>query len=85
MVTYQIIQWLVVLIGIGIAGFPICFSMMRYLPDKGLAFSRIAFLVLFGFFYWLACSLGIIGNNAGGILIIFLPLFIFSVFLWVKN
>ena len=81
----EILNWLLVLLGFGFFGFPVCFFMMKNLPGRGAAYGRIVSLVVFGFCYWLLCSLGVIGNNLGSALMILIPFVGLTIYLWTKN
>ena len=81
----EILNWLLVLLGFGFFGFPVCFFMMKNLPGRGAAYGRIVSLVVFGFCYWLLCSLGVIGNNLGSALMILIPFVGLAIYLWTKN
>ncbi len=85
MVTAEIIKWFAVLLAFEAAGFPFCFKFLKNLPEKGVAFSRTIGLVIFGYFFWLFCSLGFIQNNIGGILTILFPFGFTSIYLYLKQ
>jgi uncharacterized membrane protein len=62
------VWWLIILI-IGLIGWPIAFSLLRFLPDRGFAFARpVGFLVI-GYILWLGGSFRLLQNNLGGILV----------------
>ncbi len=84
MVWAEITNWLIVLIGFGLIGLPICFCILRNLPGRGIAFSRIAALILFGFIYWISGSLGLTGNTLGSALVVLIPLVALSLKLWLR-
>ncbi len=66
--TPILIWWLVILI-IGLIGWPIAFSWLRFLPDRGFALARpVGFLVI-GYILWLGATFRLVQNNTGGILV----------------
>ncbi|MHC1770203.1 MAG: DUF2298 domain-containing protein [Flexilinea sp.] len=81
----EILKWLFVLFGFGILGYSISFQFLRFLPDRGFGFSLPVGLIISGYFYWLLCCLGMIGNNSGGIFIALMITVIISALFWKKN
>jgi YYY domain-containing protein len=63
------ILWYLTLTLLGLLTFPLAHRLFPALKDRGYALSRAAGLLLWGFFFWLLASLGIIQNNPGGILL----------------
>jgi YYY domain-containing protein len=63
------VRWWVVLMILGAVATPLLYVLLRPLPDRGYAFSKMAGLLLVGYLFWLAGSLGFLGNNVGGILL----------------
>jgi uncharacterized membrane protein len=55
----QVLQWWLVLFGIGVAFFPICSRLFRRFFDKGYAFSKVLGMISAVYLSWLAISLGI--------------------------
>lgn len=62
-------RWWLVLMMLGAAATPLAFTLLQRLPDKGYAFSKMLGLLLVSYLFWLLGSLGIVGNNLGGILL----------------
>ncbi len=60
--------WYLISTLLGIIALPITFKLFQKVPGKGYALVRIFGLLLTGFISWVLGSLGILGNNAGGIL-----------------
>jgi YYY domain-containing protein len=54
---------------LGAAVTPLLFYLLRWLPDRGYAFAKIAGLLLVAFVFWLLASLGFLSNTTGGILL----------------
>jgi YYY domain-containing protein len=67
-------RWWVVLLLLGAAAMPLTTQLLRRLPDRGYAFSKMIGLLVVSYLFWLAASLGIAGNNYGGILLAVLGL-----------
>ena len=63
------IRWWAVLMVLGTAVFPFTFVFFKRLPDRGYAFTKMMGLLLVSYLFWLSGSLGILGNNLGGILV----------------
>jgi YYY domain-containing protein len=66
--TPVIIWWLVVFI-FGLIGWPMAFSLLRFLPDRGFVFARPVGLLLSGYLLWLGASFRLLQNNPGGIIV----------------
>ncbi len=62
------LRWWLVLMVLGTAVFPLTFTLFRRLPDRGYAFTKMLGLLLASYLFWISGSLGILGNNLGGIL-----------------
>ncbi len=63
-----LIWWLITLI-IGLVGWPLAYSWLRFLPDRGFAFVRPVGLLLTGYLLWLGGTFRLLQNNAGGTII----------------
>ena len=63
------ILWYLTLTLLGLLTFPLAYRLFPALKDRGYALSRTAGLLLWGFFFWLLASLGVIQNDVGGILL----------------
>ncbi|HUF38056.1 MAG TPA: DUF2298 domain-containing protein [Anaerolineales bacterium] len=66
--------WYLALTGLGLAAFPLCFALLPGLADRGYAFSRILGLLVWGYFYWMGGSLGLLPNNFGALVFTFAAL-----------
>ncbi|HUM71897.1 MAG TPA: DUF2298 domain-containing protein, partial [Chloroflexota bacterium] len=51
-------------------------------PDRGYAFSKLLGLLLTSYLFWLLSSLGVLGNNLGGILVGLLVVAALSIWAW---
>lgn len=74
-VTPIIIWWLISLL-FGLAGWPLAFSLLRHLPDRGFAFARPVGLLFTGYLLWLGGTFRLLQNNLSGILIALLIILI---------
>ena len=63
------IRWWAALTVLGLAALPLVYTLLRRLPDRGFAFLRPAGLLLVGYVFWLAGTLGFTGNDGGGIVL----------------
>ena len=64
----------------GWLAFPLAYRMLPALTGRGLILTRILGLLLWGYFFWLLATLGLLPNNPGGIL--FALLLVIVVSLW---
>lgn len=65
---FAALRWWAALTLVGIAITPLCLTLLRYLPDRGYAFVKMAGLLLLSYLFWILGSLGLLANNLGGIL-----------------
>ncbi len=63
------IAWYFAISLVGILAFPIIGRYFQRLPDRGYAFSRTAGILFLSYIFWILCSLGLIRNSLGGVLI----------------
>ena len=63
------ILWYLTLTLLGLLTFPLAHRLFPALKDRGYTLSRALGLLLWGFIFWLLASLGVIQNDAGGILL----------------
>ena len=63
------LRWWAALTALGLVALPLIYTVLRPLPDRGYAFVKPAGLLLVGYVFWLAGSLGLGANNGGGILL----------------
>src|SRR5262245_15824963 len=69
--TPILIWWLVILI-FGIVGWPLAFSLLRYLPDRGFALARPLGLMVVGYLLWLGATFHLLQNNVGSTVVVML-------------
>lgn len=67
--------WYFILLVLGLSVFPITFVLLKHLPDKGYAFSKILALLLLGYFSWI---FGYISFGLGTIIFSFILLLAIS-------
>lgn len=65
--VYVLSWWLIAQI-LGWAALPIAYRTLRWLPDRGYAFSKPLGLLLASYILWLSASTGFLRNETGGIL-----------------
>jgi len=63
-----LLWWLVVQV-VGLLALPLSYRVFKGLPDRGFAFARPLGLLLAGYVFWLAGSLGLLRNNLGGVIV----------------
>ena len=68
MITPVLIWWLIILI-FGLVGWPLAFSLLRHLPDRGYVFARPMGFLIIGYILWLGATFRLLQNNLGGIFI----------------
>lgn len=67
-----VLSWWLLASLAGLAALPLCFSLLRALPDRGYTLARALGLLLTGFVFWLGVSLGLLANASGSILLAWL-------------
>ena len=67
MVTFLL--WYICITLIGLVTFPLAYKLLPALADRGYALSRTLGLLVWGYFFWLLASLGILRNDIGGLLL----------------
>jgi len=63
------VRWWAVLTLLGLVAWPLIFTLLRPLADRGYAFVKMAGLLLVSYVFWLTGSLGLADNNGGGVLL----------------
>jgi YYY domain-containing protein len=66
---FSFLLWYLTLSLLGLLTFPLAYRLLPALSDRGYAISRALGLLLWGFGFWLAASLGLIRNEIGGLLL----------------
>ncbi|MDX1435830.1 MAG: DUF2298 domain-containing protein, partial [Anaerolineales bacterium] len=78
----EFIFWYLVVTLIGLAAFPLLFTLLPGLPGRGYGFSRAAGLLLWGYGYWLLASFNLTLNDLGGAVLAFGALVLLGVWAW---
>jgi YYY domain-containing protein len=78
-----VFSWWLIMQVLGWAALPTCMRLLRWLPDRGYAFSKSVGLLLASFILWIGASSGFLRNDVGGILLSVLILAGFSA--WVAQ
>lgn len=73
-VLVQALVWYAALGLVGLLALPLSAYMLRFLPDRGLAFARPVGLVIAGYAFWLLATLGVVQNDTGGVVVALLLL-----------
>ena len=63
-----LLPWYLTISILGWLSFPLAYRLLPALSDRGYAVSRALGLMIWSYFFWLLASLGILRNNAGGLL-----------------
>jgi YYY domain-containing protein len=61
-----VLLWYLIATLAGLAAFPLAYSLLNGLPDRGYAIARSLGLLLWSFAFWLLGSLGVLRNDLGG-------------------
>ncbi|RMG85992.1 MAG: hypothetical protein D6712_08490 [Chloroflexi bacterium] len=75
--------WLLVTLA-GIAAWPLCIRLLNGLPDKGYIFARAIGLLLVGFVFWFAASIGLLNNSSGSIIVAWATVLIISLLAYLR-
>ena len=63
------VRWWIAFLLISTAVFPLSFHLFHRLPDKGFAFTKPLGLLIISYLFWMLGTLGITGNDMGGVLV----------------
>jgi YYY domain-containing protein len=75
---FAAVRWWAALMGLGLAALPFTWTLFRSLPDRGYAFTKLVGLLLVSYLFWILGSLGLWGNQVGGILAALLGVIAFA-------
>jgi YYY domain-containing protein len=75
----SVLIWFLMISLLGWVSFPIAFKVLRKLPSRGFILSKAVGLLLWGFFFWILVSLGLLQNDLAGQLVAFLILISLSI------
>ncbi len=79
---WMVVRWWLALLVLGTAVTPFTLHILHRLPDRGYAFAKLLGLLLTSYLFWLFGSLGILGNNLGGILVGLVVVVGLSIWAW---
>ncbi|MBX3060070.1 MAG: hypothetical protein KF770_26740 [Anaerolineae bacterium] len=79
---WMVVRWWLALLVLGTAVTPFTLHILHRLPDRGYAFAKLLGLLLTSYLFWLLGSVGLLGNNLGGILVGLLAVIGLSVWAW---
>jgi YYY domain-containing protein len=82
---WMIFQWWLLATLAGVAVLPLCLRLLHALPDKGVLLARAAGLLLTGFVFWLLAAVGLMRSNAGGVVVAWLVVLIFSLVIYFRE
>ncbi|NUM47040.1 MAG: hypothetical protein HUU38_20260 [Anaerolineales bacterium] len=74
----SIFLWYLTLSLLGLITFPLAFWLLPGLPDRGYALSRTLGLLMWAYVFWMLASLGVLGNNPGGLVFALIVVLILS-------
>jgi len=78
---WNLLTWYVILVGLGWLTFPLTYTLLNKLSDRGYSLSRTLGFLLWGYIFWMLTSIGILQNHPGGIA--FALVIIFGASFWV--
>lgn len=75
----RFLSWYLVISVVGWVSLPIVYRLLPNLVSKGFALARPLGLLVWGYLFWMLCSLGVLQNNTGGVVLAFALLIALSV------
>lgn len=81
----RFLSWYLAISVLGWVSLPIVFRLLPNLASKGFALARPLGLLVWGYLFWLLCSLGVLQNNIGGVVLAFGLLIALSVWSCAKG
>ena len=63
------ILWFLIMMLVGWCAFPLTFRLFPAFIDRGYSLARILGLLIWGYLFWVLACLGIVQNDAGGLLL----------------
>ena len=77
--------WLLTILLLGVISFPLGYSVLPNLKDRGYAVSKVLGLLLWGYLFWLLSMFGITGNNLGGVIFALMLVLILNGWLYFRH
>lgn len=74
----EFLAWWLTMIVIGGIAFPITFTVLRFLPDRGYTMTKVLGILLPSYLLWMGATVGLFPNSRGSILLILLALAVVS-------
>lgn len=62
------IAWYVIVLGLGWLAFPLAFRLLADLPGRGLTFTKILGMMIWGYLFWILSRLGFTANDLAGLI-----------------
>jgi YYY domain-containing protein len=81
----NLLIWWLALQLFAVVALPITLKLLRFLPDRGLGFTRQVGLLLAGYLFWLLNMLGFLQNTRASMLLVMAALAAISLWLWRRN
>lgn len=75
----RFLSWYLAICVVGWVSLPIIFRLLPNLASKGFGLAKPLGLLVWGYIFWLLCSLGVLQNNTGGVVLAFALLFALSI------
>ena len=66
---FAFVKWYLAISLIGVLALPVVFKLFRRLPDRGYTLARTVGLLVVCYVFWLLCSLGVLHNDAAGLVL----------------
>ncbi len=70
--------WYICISLLGLLSFPLAYRLFPGLSDRGYSLSRVLGMLVWGYFFWLLASLGVLRNDIGGLILALIILFVLS-------
>ena len=67
-----VLAWWLVILSFGLTGWPLAFSLLRFLPDRGFALARPVGFMAVGYLLWLGASFRLLQNSVGSTVVVML-------------
>ncbi len=75
----QFLSWYLLVSLLGWLTFPLAYRLFPALADRGFSLARALGILVWGYIFWMMCSLGIIQNDGGGLLLAFALVIVLSI------
>jgi YYY domain-containing protein len=75
---FTFLIWYICITFLGLVSFPLTYRLLPGLKDRGYSLSRVLGLLVWGYFFWLLASLGVLRNDIGGLILALIVLVVLS-------